>query len=47
MLKRRLKDNIKDKLIRDGRRYKDLIKIIEITISIDNKLNKRAIKKYF
>ena len=47
MFKRGLKDNIKDKLIYDGRSYKSLIEIIEITINLDNKLYKRAIEKRY
>ena len=47
LFKRELKDNIRDEFIRDGRSYKNLIEIIEITINLDYKLYKRVIEKRY
>ena len=47
IFKRGLKENIKDKLIRDYRSYKNLTEIIETAIKLNNKLYKRVIEKRY
>ena len=47
MFRRGLKDNVKDELIRDGRRIDSLERLIEAVINIDNKLYERVIEKRF
>ena len=44
---RRLKDNVKDELIRDGRRIDTLERLIKVVIDIDDKLYERAIEKRY
>ena len=40
-----LKENIKDKFIRDDYRIKDINNLIKVTINFDNKLYERKIEK--
>lgn len=45
IFRRGLKENVKDKLMRDGRITPDLKVLIDVAIDIDDKLYKRAIEK--
>ena len=45
MFCRGLKDNVKDELMRDGRRIDSLERLIEAVIDIDDKLYERAMEK--
>ena len=45
MFRRRLKKNVKDELIRDGRLIKDLNDLICATIDIDDKLYERVMER--
>ena len=47
MSRRKLKNNIKDEIIRDERDYESLVKFIEIVIDFDNKLYERVMKKRY
>ena len=47
IFRRGLKDNVKNKLIRDERDYKSLFEFIEIAIDINDKLYERIIKKRY
>ena len=47
MYRRRLKDNVKNKFMRNEKNYKDFQKLIEITIELDDKLYKRVMKKHY
>ena len=47
MFRRGLKDNVKDELMRDGRRIDSLERLIEAAIDIDDKLYERAMEKRF
>jgi len=45
MFRRGLKDNVKDELMRDGRRNNDLDDLIKTAIDLDDKLYERGIEK--
>ncbi len=47
MFRRGLKDNLKDKIMRDGRFISDMFDLIEVAIDLDDKLYKRAMKKRY
>ena len=47
MFRRKLKDNVKNKIIRDDRDDENLIEFIEIVINFDDKLYKRVMKKRY
>ena len=47
MFRQELKNNIKDKIMRDERDYESLAKFIEIVIDLDDKLYERVIKKRY
>jgi len=47
MFRRRLKDNLKDEIMRDGKFISDMFDLIEVVIDLDDKLYKRAIKKRY
>jgi len=47
MLRRGLKDNLKDEIMRDGRFISDMFDLIEVAIDLDDKLYKRAMKKRY
>ena len=47
MFRRKLKDNIKNIIMRDERNYKNLTEFIKIVIDLDDKLYKRVMKKRY
>ncbi|KAL8817172.1 MAG: hypothetical protein Q9191_008196 [Dirinaria sp. TL-2023a] len=47
MFKRKLKNTIKNELMRDEREYESLEELIKIVIDLDDKLYKRVMKKRF
>ena len=47
MFRRRLKNNVKDEIMRDERDYESLAKLIKIVIDLDDKLYERVIKKRY
>ncbi len=47
MFRRDLKDNLKDKIMRDERFISDMFDLIEVIIDLDDKLYKRAMKKRY
>ena len=47
MYRRKLKNNVKNEFIRDGRDYEDLKKFIKITIEFDDKLYERVMKRRY
>ena len=47
MFRRKLKDSVKDEIIRDEKDYKSLAEFIEIVIDLDDKLYKRVMKKRY
>jgi len=47
MFRRGLKNNLKDEIMRDGRSISDMFDLIEVTIDLDDKLYKRAMKKRY
>ena len=47
MFYKRLKNNVKDELIRNGRRIGSLEELIKAVIDIDNKLYERVIEKRY
>ena len=47
IFRRRLKDNVKDELIKDGRRIDTLERLIKAAIDIDDKLYERVIEKRY
>ena len=47
MYRRELKNNIKDEFMRNERDYKNLQKLIKITIELDDKLYERVMKKCY
>ena len=47
MFRRELKNNVKNKLMRDERLVENLKTLIEITIDLNNKLYNRAIEKRY
>ena len=47
MFRRRLKDNIKDELMRDRRRIDTLERLIKAVIDINNKLYERVMEKRY
>jgi len=47
MFRQKLKNNLKDKVMRNKRNASDIFDLIEIVIDFDNKLYKRAIKNQF
>ncbi len=47
MFRRRLKNNLKDEIMRDGKFISDMFDLIEVVIDLDDKLYKRAIKKRY
>ena len=47
MFRRKLKNNVKDEIMRDERDYKNLAEFIEIVINLDNKLYERVMKKRY
>ena len=47
MFRRNLKNNLKNKIMRDNKFINDIFDLIEVVIDFDNKLYKRAIKKRY
>ncbi len=47
MFRRNLKNNLKDKIMRDGKFISDMFDLIEIVIDLDDKLYERAMKKRY
>ena len=47
MFRKKLKNNVKDEIMRDERDYKSLAEFIEIVIDLDDKLYKRVMKKRY
>jgi hypothetical protein len=47
MFRRDLKNNLKNKIMRDGRFISDMFDLIEVVINLDNKLYERAMKKRY
>ncbi len=47
MFRRNLKNNLKNKIMRDDKFINDMFNFIEVVISFDDKLYKRAIKKRY
>ena len=47
MFRRELKNNVKDKIMRDERNYESLAEFIEIVIDFDDKLYERVMKKRY
>ena len=45
MFRQKLKNNVKDEIMRYGRTYKSLARFIKIVIDLDNKLYERVMKK--
>ncbi len=45
MFRRNLKNNLKDKIIRNKKTLNDMFNLIEVVIDLNDKLYKRAIKK--
>ena len=45
MFRRDLKNNLKDKIMRDEKTFNNMFDFIKVAINFDNKLYKRAIKK--
>jgi len=46
MFRRNFKNNLKDEIIRNKRTLNNIFDFIEVVINFDNKLYKKAIKKY-
>ena len=47
MFRRELKDNVKNKIMRNERNYKSFAKLIEIVINFDDKLYEQVMKKRY
>ena len=47
MFRQRLKNNVKDEIMRNERNYKNFAEFIEIVIDLDNKLYERVMKKRY
>jgi len=47
MFRRDLKNNLKDKIMRDGKSISDMFDLIEVVIDLDDKLYKKAMKKRY
>ena len=47
MFRKKLKNNVKDEIMRDERDYESLAELIEIVIDLDNKLYERVMKKRY
>jgi hypothetical protein len=47
MFRRDLKDNLRDKIMHDGRFINDMFDLIEVVIDLDDKLYKKAMKKRY
>ena len=47
MFRQKLKNNVKNEIMRDERNYENFIKFIEIVIDLDDKLYERVIKKRY
>ena len=47
MYRRGLKEHVKDKLIRDGRRIDNLGSLVKVTIDLNDKLYKRALERRY
>jgi len=47
MFRRNLKNNLKNKVMRDEKFINDMFDLIEVVIDFDNKLYKRAMKKRY
>jgi len=47
MFRQELKNNFKNKIMRNKQNASDMLNFIEIVIDLDNKLYKRVIKKRF
>ncbi len=47
MFRQDLKNNLKDKIMRDERRISDMFNLIKVAIDLDDKLYKRAMKKRY
>jgi len=45
MFRRDLKNNLKNKIMRDGKFISDMFDLIEVIIDFDDKLYKRVMKK--
>ncbi len=45
MFRRDLKNNLKDKIMRNEKTFNDMFDLIKVAINFDDKLYKRAIKK--
>ncbi len=46
MFRRDLKNNLKNEIIRDEKILSDMFDLIKVVINFDDKLYKKAIKKY-
>ena len=46
MFRRNLKNNLKDEIMRNEKSINDMFNLIKVVINFDNKLYKKAIKKY-
>jgi len=47
MFRRELKNNLKNKIMRDDKFISDMFDLIEVVINLDDKLYKRAMKKRY
>jgi len=47
MFRRDLKNNLKNEIMRDGKRISDMFDLIEVAIDLDDKLYERAMKKRY
>ncbi len=47
MFRQDLKNNLKNKIMRNRRRISDIFDLIKVAINLDNKLYKRVIKKKY
>ncbi len=47
MFRRNLKNNLKNKIIRDDKFINDMFDLIEVVIDFDDKLYKRVMKKRY
>ncbi len=47
MFRQNLKDNLKNKIMRNKKRINDMFNLIKVVIDFDNKLYKRVIKKKY
>ncbi len=47
MFRQNLKNNFKNKIMRDNKFINDMFNLIEVVINVDDKLYKRAMKKRY